>query len=242
MAGVFPPLGQRTREAIGRSVAWWSRWASHLRYDGPGRTAVIRSALLLRLFFYAPSGAIVAAPTTSLPERIGGGLNWDYRYCWLRDASLTLRALLGLGCMDEAEAFVNWPLHSTRLTRPELRILYDVYGRSPQTERTLTHFTGYRSSRPVRIGNAAVDQLQLDVYGEVIDAVTHFCCSFGLRLWPLKRRSRSKTRSMMEHMMKEGEGREDRPRHDAHDEVMDQCSRMMESSHGSEEPKESPKK
>jgi GH15 family glucan-1,4-alpha-glucosidase len=177
---VLPPLGQRTREAIGRSVDWWKRWASRLNYDGPGRDAVIRSALLLRLLFYAPCGAIVAAPTTSLPERIGGGLNWDYRYCWLRDASLTLRALLGLGCMDEAEAFVNWLLHSTRLTRPELRILYDVYGRSPQTERTLTHFTGYRSSRPVRIGNAAVDQLQLDVYGEVIDAVTHFVCAGGV--------------------------------------------------------------
>ncbi len=177
---VFPPLGERTRAAIDRSAAWWSRWAGHLRYDGPSRTAVVRSALVLRLLFYAPSGAIVAAPTTSLPERVGGGLNWDYRYCWLRDASLTVRALLGLGCMDEAEAFVNWLLHSTQLTRPELRILYDVYGRSPQTERTLAHFTGYRSSRPVRIGNAAVGQLQLDVYGEVIDAVTHFICAGGV--------------------------------------------------------------
>jgi GH15 family glucan-1,4-alpha-glucosidase len=177
---VFPPLGERTRAAIDRSAAWWSRWAGHLQYDGPSRADVVRSALALRLLFYAPSGAIIAAPTTSLPERVGAGLNWDYRYCWLRDASLTVRALLGLGCMDEAAAFVNWLLHSTRLTRPQLRILYDVYGRSPQTERTLTHLAGYRSSVPVRIGNAAADQLQLDVYGEVTDAVTHFICAGGV--------------------------------------------------------------
>jgi GH15 family glucan-1,4-alpha-glucosidase len=176
---VFPPLGQRTREAILRSVAWWKHWASRLKYNGPGREAVIRSALVLRLLFYGPSGAIVAAPTTSLPERVGGNLNWDYRYCWLRDASLTVRALFGLGCEEEAESFVSWLLHSTRLTRPELRILYDIYGNMPQSERTLDHLAGYRSSRPVRIGNAAVGQLQLDVYGEVIDAVTQFVCTNG---------------------------------------------------------------
>jgi GH15 family glucan-1,4-alpha-glucosidase len=176
---VIPPLGQRTRDAITRSVGWWKRWTSHLKYDGPGRDAVIRSALVLRLLFYAPSGAIVAAPTTSLPERVGGDLNWDYRYCWLRDASLTVRALFGLGCDEEAEAFVSWLLHSTRLTRPELRILYDIYGNIPESERTLSYLAGYRSSRPVRIGNAAIGQLQLDVYGEVIDAVTHFVCTNG---------------------------------------------------------------
>lgn len=176
---VLPPLGQRTRQAIARSVTWWERWASRLKYDGPGRAAVIRSALVLRLLFYAPSGAIVAAPTTSLPERVGGDLNWDYRYCWLRDAALTVRALFGLGCTEEAEAFVSWLIHSTRLTRPELRILYDIYGNAPEGERTLDHLAGYRSSRPVRIGNAAFGQLQLDVYGEVIDAVTHFVCTDG---------------------------------------------------------------
>jgi GH15 family glucan-1,4-alpha-glucosidase len=175
----LPLLGPRTDEAIERSVSWWKQWASRLTYDGPYRDAVVRSALVLRLLFYAPSGAIIAAPTTSLPERVGGDLNWDYRYCWLRDASLTVRALLGLGCAEEAEAFVNWLLHSTRLTRPELRVLYDIYGNPPRKERIAGHLNGYRSSRPVRIGNAAAGQLQLDVYGEVIDAVTHFICADG---------------------------------------------------------------
>ena len=169
---VFPPLGGWTREAIARSTAWWNAWAARLTYHGPGRDAVIRSALALRLLVYAPTGAIVAAPTTALPERVGGDLNWDYRFCWLRDASLTLRALLGLGYTEEAEAFANWLLHTTALTRPTLRVLYDVYGMPPPAERTLDHLAGYRGSRPVRIGNAASEQLQLDVYGEVIDAVT----------------------------------------------------------------------
>jgi GH15 family glucan-1,4-alpha-glucosidase len=171
---VLPPLGEWSRAALDRTVHWWQSWVSIARYDGPCRAAVIRSALALKLMVFAPSGAVVAAPTTSLPERIGGPLNWDYRFCWLRDASLTVRALTGLGYMNEAHAFVNWLLHATRLTRPELRVLYDVYGNPPPPERTLDHLAGYRSSRPVRIGNLAVGQRQLDIYGEVIDAVTHF--------------------------------------------------------------------
>ena len=176
---VLPPLGEWSRAAITRSVAWWQTWASRLRYDGPRRDMVIRSALALKLLVYAPSGAVVAAPTTSLPERIGGDLNWDYRFCWLRDAAFTVRALLALGCAPEATAFVDWLLHATRLTQPELRILYDVYGNPPSEERTLDKFTGYQGSRPVRIGNAAARQLQLDVYGEVIDAVAYFVGAGG---------------------------------------------------------------
>jgi GH15 family glucan-1,4-alpha-glucosidase len=171
---VLPPLGLWTRQSITRTVAWWEKWAQRCTYDGPYREAVVRSALALKLLTYAPSGAIVAAPTTSLPERVGGGLNWDYRFCWLRDASLTVRALLAIGYDEEAEAFLEWMLHATRITRPELRILYTVFGENAPRERELRHLAGHFGSRPVRIGNAARHQVQLDVYGEVIDAAAQF--------------------------------------------------------------------
>src|SRR5436190_1935712 len=173
---VLPPLGNFVTEKLSRTINWWQHWAARARYDGPYRKQVIRSALLLALLSYAPSGALVAAPSTSLPERIGGDLNWDYRFCWLRDAALAVRALFALGYNEDAEAFVSWLLHTTRLTRPCLHTLYDVYGNIIPRERALPHLSVYNSWRPVRLGNAATEQLQLDVYGEVIEAVSHFCC------------------------------------------------------------------
>ncbi len=173
---VLPPLGDLVGEKLKLTIDWWQGWAARAKYDGPYRDQVIRSALVLALLCYAPSGALVAAPTTSLPERIGGDLNWDYRFCWLRDAALAVRALFGLGYNDDAEAFVNWLLHATRLTRPQLGTLYDVYGKRIPREKTLPHLAGYAGSYPVRLGNTASEQLQLDVYGEVIEAVTHFSC------------------------------------------------------------------
>ncbi len=169
---VLPALGDAAVGRVDRTARWWRSWCARMSYGGRHAEAVRRSALVLRLLFYSPSGAVVAAPTTSLPERIGGESNWDYRYCWLRDAALTVRALAGLGYREEAEAFVSWLLHSTRLTRPEVRPLYTVFGGVPGDEREIESLDGYRGSRPVRVGNLAAEQLQLDVYGELVEAVT----------------------------------------------------------------------
>jgi GH15 family glucan-1,4-alpha-glucosidase len=164
---------------IALSVSWWQEWAKRAQYDGPHRDEVIRSALALKLMTYAPTGAMVAAPTTSLPERIGGNLNWDYRYCWLRDAALTVRAMLELGYSEEADAFITWLLQATRLTQPRLRVFYTVFGEKAPRERELPELDGYCGSRPVRTGNGARDQLQLDVYGEVIDAAAQYAFRGG---------------------------------------------------------------
>ena len=170
----LPVLGDVIPQAIERSVKWWQEWASRSKYVGPYRDAVTRSALALKLLAYAPSGAIAAAVTSSLPERIGGSLNWDYRFCWLRDASLCIRGMLGLGYLDEAESFLTWLLHTTRLTQPQLCVLYSMYGQIAPREVEIPELSGYLCSRPVRIGNGARKQIQLDVYGEVIDATAQY--------------------------------------------------------------------
>jgi GH15 family glucan-1,4-alpha-glucosidase len=168
---VMPHIGDEATAEIERTLAFWNDWSSQLTYKGEYRDAVLRSALALKLLTYAPSGAIVAAPTTSLPEHVGGVRNWDYRFCWLRDASFTVAALDDCGFDVESGAFVSWLLYSTRLTQPKLQILYDVFGEARVPESTLDHLDGYAGSRPVRVGNGAHDQFQLDVYGEVLGAV-----------------------------------------------------------------------
>ncbi|MDG9715057.1 glycoside hydrolase family 15 protein [Streptomyces sp. DH24] len=165
-----PPLVD-PYESLEHSVADWRAWAARCRYDGPHRDAVIRSLITLKALTYAPTGGIVAAPTTSLPEELGGVRNWDYRYCWLRDATLTLGALVSAGYQEEAEAWRNWLLRAVAGSPRDLQIMYGLAGERRLPEFELPWLSGFAESTPVRIGNDAVNQLQLDVYGEVMDSL-----------------------------------------------------------------------
>ena len=168
------------------TVAFWRRWLRRSRYGGRWRETVHRSALTLKLLTYAPTGAIVAAPTTSLPEQLGGARNWDYRYTWMRDAAFSLYALLRLGFTEEAGAFMQWLegrfRHAADRESGPLQIMYGIDGREDLPEEELSHLEGYMGSAPVRIGNGAATQLQLDIYGELMDSV-YLCNKYGLPIY-----------------------------------------------------------
>jgi GH15 family glucan-1,4-alpha-glucosidase len=164
------------KQLLDQTLAFWQNWISRSRYRGRYREMVERSALALKLLVHQPTGALVAAPTTSLPESMGGSRNWDYRYTWVRDAAFTIYALMRLGFTDEAAAFMAW-LEARCTEAPPgtgLRVLYGIDGAPAPEERTLDHLSGYRNSRPVRIGNGAAPQLQLDIHGELMDSVYLF--------------------------------------------------------------------
>jgi GH15 family glucan-1,4-alpha-glucosidase len=160
---VLPSRADVERRLAG-TIGFWRQWTAARRYDGPWRDSVLRSALLLKALVFAPSGASVAAPTTSLPEDIGGERNWDYRCCWIRDSNFAIAALLNLGCYDEAQSLFWWFMNATALTEPKLHVLYSLDGGIGAAEREIP-LSGYRDSRPVRVGNGAIDQTQHDIYG-----------------------------------------------------------------------------
>jgi GH15 family glucan-1,4-alpha-glucosidase len=159
------------RFALEDTQMWWEDWASTLQFEGPWRDAVMRSLVTLKALTYSPTGGIVAAPTTSLPETLGGVRNWDYRYCWLRDATLTLESLMRGGYFEEAMAWRNWLLRAVAGDPADLQIMYGTAGERNLVEREVPWLKGYENATPVRVGNAAAGQFQLDVYGEVMSAL-----------------------------------------------------------------------
>lgn len=165
-----PPIPRDPLVAARVCTGWWQEWASAATYEGPHRDAVVRSLITLKALTYAETGAVAAAATTSLPEAIGGPRNWDYRYTWLRDASMTLQALLDAGYQQEAHEFRGWVIRAVAGDPADMQIMYSITGKRHIPEWTLDWLPGYEGSRPVRIGNGAAEQFQLDVYGELSDA------------------------------------------------------------------------
>ena len=175
-SGVISLGQQEGDDLISRTTEYWRRWLSRCNYEGRWREMVHRSVLTLKLLTYEPTGAIIASPTCSFPEEIGGSRNWDYRYTWLRDAAFTLYGFMRVGLTREAEQFMGWLEARTHETGEDgaLQVVYGIDGRHDLTEEVLDHLDGYRGSRPVRIGNGAYKQLQLDIYGELMDSVYLF--------------------------------------------------------------------
>jgi GH15 family glucan-1,4-alpha-glucosidase len=169
--------GGDAAQAVADTEAWWRQWSGRCSYRGRWRDAVVRSLITLKALSYEPTGGIVAAATTSLPEQLGGARNWDYRYCWLRDAAFTLDALLRAGYGEEARAWRDWLLRVVAGDPAQLQIMYGPAGERRLTELELGWLPGYEGSRPVRTGNAASTQVQLDVYGEVMDALHQARCA-----------------------------------------------------------------
>ncbi|MBX5463768.1 MAG: glycoside hydrolase family 15 protein [Steroidobacteraceae bacterium] len=170
----LPPVkAPDVQRALSETRAFWQTWAGTCQLEGPWRSAVVRSLITLKALIYQPTGGIVAAPTTSLPERIHGERNWDYRFCWLRDATFTLLSLMDAGYLEEAERWRMWLIRALAGAPGQAQIMYGVGGERRLTELELSWLPGYEGSSPVRIGNAAAAQLQLDVYGEVADALQH---------------------------------------------------------------------
>ncbi|MEU3542760.1 glycoside hydrolase family 15 protein [Streptomyces paromomycinus] len=174
-----PPHVPEPEAALEATEDFWREWVDHCTYHGPYRDAVVRSLITLKALTYAPTGGIVAAPTTSLPEDIGGSRNWDYRFTWLRDAAITLSSLLRTGYREEARAWREWLLRAVAGDPENLQIMYGIAGERELGENELTWLTGYENSQPVRVGNGAAGQLQLDVYGEVTEAL-HLAHNTGL--------------------------------------------------------------
>ena len=191
-----PPNRFDADAALAATQEKWRAWSQACKYDGPWKEAVVRSLIVLKALTYEPTGGIVAAPTTSLPEQLGGQRNWDYRFCWLRDATLTLMALMGGGYYNEAQAWGDWLHRSVAGNADELQIMYGVHGERRLLEWEADWLPGYQGAKPVRIGNAASEQLQLDVYGEVMDAL-HQARAGGLDVPPAAWALQS---NMLEHL------------------------------------------
>jgi GH15 family glucan-1,4-alpha-glucosidase len=185
-----PPTPVDPVESLARTTEYWREWAGRIAYQGPWADAVRRSVLTLKALTYAPTGGICAAATTSLPEELGGSRNWDYRFCWLRDATFTLQSLIGTGYVEEAKAWREWLLRAVAGDPADLQIMYGLDGRRRIPEYTIDWLSGYEGSAPVRVGNGAASQLQLDVWGEVLDCL-HLARGAGLATtedgWTLQR-------------------------------------------------------